>query len=84
MVFVAEGDRARLRAGQQVAVGCDGCAGGLTATISRIAAEAEFAPPVIYSTESRAKLVFRVEAQPDAAANALDPGQPVDVTLPRS
>jgi len=38
---------------------------------------------VIYSNETRAKLVFMVEARPapDRAA-ALRPGQPVAVTLP--
>lgn len=80
--FVAEAKRAALKPGQQVAVACDGCADGLTATITRIASEAEFAPPVIYSTESRSKLVFRVEARPEGAARSIEPGQPVDVTLP--
>jgi HlyD family secretion protein len=37
---------------------------------------------VIYSRESREKLVFLVEARPSAEdAAALHPGQPVDVEL---
>jgi HlyD family secretion protein len=37
---------------------------------------------VIYSRESRAKLVFLVEARPSKAdAPKLHPGQPVDVRL---
>jgi HlyD family secretion protein len=37
---------------------------------------------VIYSNETRAKLVFLVEARPQPAdANKLHPGQPVDVAL---
>ena len=44
--------------------------------------EAEFTPPVIYSLDQRAKLVFRVEAKPDAGhAPLLRPGLPVNVTL---
>ena len=37
---------------------------GSAARISFISSEAEFTPPVIFSQEERAKLVFRVEAQP--------------------
>ena len=48
-----------------------------------IAPQAEFTPPVIYSKDSRAKLVFLVEAQPATCATRRSciPGQPVDVTL---
>jgi HlyD family secretion protein len=73
----------RLRPGQAVSFACDGCGAPITATISFISDHAEFTPPVIYSKENRAKLVFLVEAKlaPDVAAG-LNPGQPVDVTLP--
>jgi HlyD family secretion protein len=81
LFFVPEPDRASVRPGQRVAVYCDGCADGLVATISSVATEAEFTPPVIYSKESRAKLVYRVEARPEGAAQTLDPGQPVDIRL---
>ena len=40
---------------------------GLTARVNFISAQAEFTPPVIYSQEERARLVFRVEAMPGAA-----------------
>ena len=54
----------------------------IAATVSYIAPRAEFTPPVIYSREARAKLVFLVEARPAAGdALALHPGQPVDVQL---
>ena len=48
--------------------------------VSYISPRAEYTPPVIYSREMRAKLVFMVELifDPQAAAN-LHPGQPVDV-----
>lgn len=80
--FLSELDRTAVPPGARVAIGCDGCAAGLVATVTSIASEAEFAPPVIYSTESRAKLVYRAEARPEGDALSLDPGQPVDVTLP--
>ena len=66
-------------------VACDGCAAPVAATIAFIADRAEFTPPVLYSKENRAKLVYLVEAKPAPAdAAKLHPGQPVDVTLPAS
>jgi len=74
-----------LKLGQAVTVNCDGCAGPFAATIQFIAGRAEFTPPVLYSKENRAKLVYLVEAKPAPAdAVKLHPGQPVDVTLPAS
>ena len=63
-------------------VSCDGCASGLTARVSFIAKQSEFTPPVIYSLEERAKLVFLIEALPDKPSE-FRVGQPVDVTLTR-
>jgi HlyD family secretion protein len=63
-----------------VTIGCDGCGAPIPGRIVFIATEAEYTPPVIYSNAQRAKLVFRVEALPDAAlAERLKPGQPIDV-----
>jgi HlyD family secretion protein len=70
-----------LRIGDAIGFACDGCPADLTARISFIAPEAEYTPPVIYSRESREKLVFLVEAKPDPASPRLHPGQPVDVRL---
>ncbi|MBN9059417.1 MAG: HlyD family efflux transporter periplasmic adaptor subunit [Rhizobiales bacterium] len=81
LFFVPEAMRSTVRPGQRASILCDGCASGLTATIASIATDAEFTPPVIYSKESRAKLVFRVEARPEGDARKLDPGQPVDIRL---
>ncbi len=53
----------------------------VAATVTFVSPEAEYAPPVIYSSQSRAKLVFRVEAAPDPGQAPLNPGQPVDVRL---
>ncbi len=80
--FVPEGELARIKAGQAVLLGCDGCKAPIPGHISRIATQAEYTPPVIYSNAQRAKLVFMVEARPDApAAAGLHPGQPLDVRL---
>ena len=76
--FVPEREVARYRIGRQVRFACDGCAPGLTATINYVAPRAEFTPPVIYSLQSRDRLVFLVEALPANPRN-LTPGQPVDV-----
>jgi HlyD family secretion protein len=78
--FVPEPMLASIQAGQRVEVRCDGCPDGRTAVVRYVAPEAEFTPPVIYSVGSREKLVFLVEASPDAGA-VLHPGQPVDVAL---
>jgi HlyD family secretion protein len=81
--YVPEPALGRLQAGQEVRVACDGCAAPVVARIDYISDRAEFTPPVLYSRDNRAKLVYRVEARPAAAdAAKLHPGQPVDVTLP--
>jgi HlyD family secretion protein len=81
--FVPEPELGRLRPRQTVSFVCDACGGPLKATITFISDRAEFTPPVLYTKDNRAKLVFLVEAKPAAEIAArLNPGQPVDVTLP--
>jgi len=78
--FVPEAELGSIAAGQSVTIACDGCGAPIPARITRIATQAEYTPPVIYSNAQRAKLVFMVEAKPDAAdGKRLKPGQPVDV-----
>jgi HlyD family secretion protein len=78
--FVPEAEVAAFHRGEQVALACDGCRAGLAATVSYISPQAEYTPPVIYSEESRSKLVFLVEARPPAEQlPLLNPGQPVEV-----
>ena len=68
--------------GREASVRCDGCAAEVPVTVSFVATEAEYTPPIIYSNETRAKLVFMIEARPTPADAAnLRPGQPVSVTL---
>ena len=61
-------------------VAVDGVRDPFIGKVSYISPHAEYTPPVIYSKESRNKLVFMVEAVFDPATAAkLHPGQPVDV-----
>ena len=62
--FVPETIVGGLAAGRAVAIQCDGCAADIPATITYVSNEAEFTPPVIYSNETRSKLVFMIEARP--------------------
>lgn len=80
--FVAEPQLGRLHVGDPVSATCDGCGAPIAARVSFVSPKAEYTPPVIYSRESRAKLVFLVEARPAAAdAMRLHPGQPVEIAL---
>ena len=80
--FVPQTAIGTLAAGRAVAIQCDGCGADIAAAITYVSNEAEFTPPIIYSNETRSKLVFMVEARPSAEAAAkLHPGQPVSVTL---
>jgi HlyD family secretion protein len=81
--FVPEPMLAQAVVGREVTVSCDGCAAGLHARIRYVSPQAEFTPPVIYSNDSRSKLVFMAEAEPAAAAD-LKPGQPVDVRFAKA
>ena len=75
--FVPEQEVARYRPGREVRFTCDGCK-GQTATIGYVSPRPEFTPPIIYSRDSRDRLVFMVEAYPKRPAGLM-PGLPVDV-----
>ncbi len=81
--FVPEAAVASIAPGRAVAIHCDGCAADVPARITYVSSQAEYTPPVIYSNESRTKLVFMIEARPAVAdAPKLHPGQPVAVRVP--
>ncbi|AMP00031.1 hlyD secretion family protein [Collimonas arenae] len=81
--FVPETVLGRLKVNQAVTLSCDGCQANVAAHISYISTESEYNPPIIYSNQSRSKLVYMIEARPAAAdALKLHPGQPVEVKLP--
>jgi HlyD family secretion protein len=80
--FVPQAALPRIKPGQTVSVTFDGSSHPYSATVNYISTQAEFTPPVIYSRENRAKLVFMIEAKfSPADAADLRPGQPVDVEL---
>jgi HlyD family secretion protein len=76
--FVPEQEVASYRPGRNVRFSCDGCIAGMTAKINYVSPRPEFTPPVIFSRDSRDRLVFMVEALPARPANLM-PGLPVDV-----
>jgi HlyD family secretion protein len=80
--FVPEKVLGNLAVGRKVSLHCDGCTADVPAAVTYVSAAAEYTPPVIYSNETRGKLVYMVEAHPapqDAAK--LHPGQPLEVRL---
>ena len=77
--FSPERQLATIQIGDIVGISCDSCPTGLTAKVTFIARSAEYTPPVIYSLEERAKLVYLIEARPDDPSK-LRVGQPVTVT----
>lgn len=78
--FVPEPLIGSLQYGDAMQVRVDGIAEPFVGKISYISPKAEYTPPVIYSQETRSKLVFLVEIvfDPETAVK-LHPGQPVDV-----
>ncbi len=81
--FVPEADLSRVALGKAVDIRCDGCAKSIAAPVTFKSTEAEFTPPVIYSNDTRAKLVFMIEAHPSPEdAPTLHPGQPVEIHVP--
>jgi HlyD family secretion protein len=81
--FVPQAKLPQIKIGSPITIHTDGSEHPFTATINYLATQAEYTPPVIYSRETRADLVFMVEARfAPADAAELRPGQPVDVELP--
>jgi HlyD family secretion protein len=82
--FVPEGRVGAVHPGDAVRVSIDGVAGPVDGRVAFISPQSEYTPPVIYSQESRGKLVFLIEIRFEPAVAAkLHPGQPVDVVFPK-
>lgn len=80
--FVPEAILGKFRTGMNVKLSCDGCAKEIPGTINYISPEAEFTPPVIYSTSRREKLIYMIEAVPDLQhAMQMKVGQPFNVEI---
>ena len=80
--FAPQAQLPEIKFGDSVVITCDGCENGLTGKVSFIARSSEYTPPVIYSLDERAKLVFLIEARPDQPEK-FRVGQPVTVSLPK-
>ena len=76
--FVPEAQVAKLALGTQVHIACDGCAPDMVGTVTFVASQAEFTPPVIYSVGNRERLVFKVEARVSDGL-PVRPGVPIEV-----
>jgi HlyD family secretion protein len=80
--FVPETLLGALPLGKDVLLRIDGRPAAIPAKVTYISTESEYTPPVIYSNETRSKLVYMIEARPSADnAAVLHPGQPVEVKV---
>jgi HlyD family secretion protein len=80
--FVPETQIGKVQYGDLIHVFVDGRGEPLNGKVSFISPRVEYTPPVIYSQESRSKLVVMIEIRFDDKTSAiLHPGQPVDVQL---
>jgi HlyD family secretion protein len=80
-LYIPETSLHAVSVGTILNVNCDGCDTGMHAKVNYVSDHPEFTPPVIYSLQSRQKLVVLIEAEPLADATALKPGQIVDVLI---
>jgi HlyD family secretion protein len=79
--YISEADLGSIQLGDKVSVQCDSCEKLYFGRISFISPSAEYTPPVIFSTETNEKLIYRIEAEfKPTDAYHLHPGQPVTVT----
>ncbi|MCJ8313367.1 MAG: HlyD family efflux transporter periplasmic adaptor subunit [Saccharospirillaceae bacterium] len=81
--FVQQTMLSQMQLGKSIYVYADGFTQPFEAKISYIATSAQFTPPVIYSKNSREKMVFKLEAifENKALIVQLPLGLPVDITL---
>lgn len=80
--FIPEEQLSTIHLGETIAIRCDSCKTSTKAIISYISPEAEYTPPIIYSQDTRYKLVYLVRAKlPRDVAMNFHPGQPLDVYI---
>lgn len=79
--YISNEERAKVRLGGEIRVSATEKGEERLGHINYVSPQAEYTPPVIYSREMRAKLVFMVEASLDRQDYSVLPGQPVDVML---
>lgn len=76
LFYLPEAERASFEIGDALALTCDGCTQPITATITRMASDPQYTPPIIYSRDERNRMVFRTEARIEKGSGLL-PGQPI-------
>lgn len=83
LFYIPEEKFSQVQYGQKVSVHVDGAQKEYSAAVSYISPSAEYTPPVIYSNETRSKLVYMIEALPEDedVRKLLHAGQPVSVSL---
>ncbi len=79
--YVPQAQLASIQLGARVKVSCDGCKDGLWGKIFFMSGREEYTPPVIFSDQERAKLVFKIEARLEGEARELPIGLPVSIRL---
>lgn len=80
--FVPEPVIGHLGVGQTIEIRTNNPPRIIVGNISYISPQAEYTPPVIFSNETKEKLIFMIEASvPKEEAFSLHPGQPVEVHL---
>lgn len=79
--YVPEAALGKLQLQEKVNVYTSGSKDPIAARISYISPREEYTPPIIFSEQEREKLVFRVEALPEAQSLNLHPGQPLTIKL---
>lgn len=78
--YMPETAIAALKLGQRMVIECDGCPADARATVNYISTDPEYTPPILFSDDNRLRLVYRIDAKPDAAALPwLKPGLPVNM-----
>ena len=81
--FVPQKILPKIKLNMPLSINCDGCRMPLEAKVSFISTQSEFTPPVIYSVESREKLVYMLEAVFADKKQNLHPGQPITIRIDR-
>ncbi len=76
LFYLPEAQRPGFAVGEALALTCDGCGPGITATITRMASDPQYTPKRRLREYERSRLVCRAEAKL-APGTGLLPGQPV-------
>ncbi len=80
--YIPEPLLAQIHLGQIITINCENCSQLYQAKIDYISPQAEYTPPVVYSSDNNAKLVFMIRAQLlGKATETFHPGQPLQVVL---